>query len=188
MSRIGNKVITLPAGVEVTNNDNVVTVKGPKGELTREFNKNIEIKVEGNEVTLHRPNDSKENKTIHGTSRANLNNMVVGVSEGFKKELEMRGVGYRAQLQGTKLVLSVGKSHQDEVEAPEGVSFEVEAPEGITFEVPSATSIVVSGINKEVVGQTAAYIRSLRSPEPYKGKGIRYVGEYVRRKEGKTGK
>ena len=125
MSRIGNKVITLPAGVEVTNNDNVVTVKGPKGELTREFNKNIEIKVEGNEVTLHRPNDSKENKTIHGTSRANLNNMVVGVSEGFKKE---------------------------------------------------------------VVGQTAAYIRSLRSPEPYKGKGIRYVGEYVRRKEGKTGK
>lgn len=178
MSRIGNKVITLPAGVEVTNNDNVVTVKGPKGELTREFNKNIEIKVEGNEVTLHRPNDSKENKTIHGTSRANLNNMVVGVSEGFKKELEMRGVGYRAQLQGTKLVLSVGKSHQDEVEAPEG----------ITFEAPSATSIVVSGINKEVVGQTAAYIRSLRSPEPYKGKGIRYVGEYVRRKEGKTGK
>ena len=110
MSRIGNKVITLPAGVEITNNDNVVTVKGPKGELTREFNKNIEIKVEGNEVTLHRPNDSKENKTIHGTSRANLNNMVVGVSEGFKKELEMHGVGYRAQLQGTKLVLSVGKS------------------------------------------------------------------------------
>ena len=100
MSRIGNKVITLPAGVEITNNDNVVTVKGPKGELTREFNKNIEIKVEGNEVTLHRPNDSKENKTIHGTSRANLNNMVVGVSEGFKKELEMHGVGYRAQLQG----------------------------------------------------------------------------------------
>ena len=118
MSRIGNKVITLPAGVEVTNNDNVVTVKGPKGELTREFNKNIEIKVEGNEVTLHRPNDSKENKTIHGTSRANLNNMVVGVSEGFKKELEMRGVGYRAQLQGTKLVVkqqltSVAFVHQN---------------------------------------------------------------------------
>ncbi len=109
MSRIGNKVITLPAGVEVTNNDNVVTVKGPKGELTREFNKNIEIKVEGTEVTLHRPNDSKENKTIHGTSRANLNNMVVGVSEGFKKELEMRGVGYRAQLQLT----SVAFVHQN---------------------------------------------------------------------------
>lgn len=178
MSRIGNKVITLPAGVEITNNNNVVTVKGPKGELTREFNKNIEIKVEGTEVSLHRPNDSKEMKTIHGTSRANLNNMVIGVSEGFKKALEMKGVGYRAQLQGTKLVLSVGKSHQDEVEAPEG----------ITFVLANPTSIVVEGINKEVVGQTAAYIRSLRAPEPYKGKGIRYIGEYVRRKEGKTGK
>ena len=168
MSRIGNKVIVLPAGVEITNNDNVVTVKGPKGELTREFSKDIEI----------RPNDSKEMKTIHGTTRALLNNMVTGVSEGFKKELEMRGVGYRAQLQGSKLVLAVGKSHPDEVEAPEG----------ITFELPNPTTIVVSGISKEVVGQTAAYVRSLRSPEPYKGKGIRYVGEYVRRKEGKTGK
>ncbi|CRS29897.1 50S ribosomal protein L6 [Streptococcus equi] len=178
MSRIGNKVIIIPAGVEIINNDNVVTVKGSKGELTREFNKNIEIKVEGNEMTLVRPDDSKEMKTIHGTTRANLNNMVVGVSEGFKKELEMKGVGYRAQLQGSKLVLSVGKSHQDEVEAPEG----------ITFTVANPTSISVEGINKEVVGQTAAYIRSLRSPEPYKGKGIRYVGEYVRLKEGKTGK
>ena len=111
MSRIGNKVIVLPAGVEITNNDNVVTVKGPKGELTREFSKDIEIRVEGSEVTLHRPNDSKEMKTIHGTTRALLNNMVIGVSEGFKKELEMRGVGYRAQLQGSKLVLAVGKSH-----------------------------------------------------------------------------
>ncbi|HER0876130.1 TPA: 50S ribosomal protein L6 [Streptococcus pyogenes] len=178
MSRIGNKVITMPAGVELTNNNNVITVKGPKGELTREFNKNIEIKVEGTEITVVRPNDSKEMKTIHGTTRANLNNMVVGVSEGFKKDLEMKGVGYRAQLQGTKLVLSVGKSHQDEVEAPEG----------ITFTVANPTSISVEGINKEVVGQTAAYIRSLRSPEPYKGKGIRYVGEHVRLKEGKTGK
>ncbi|HHK1409551.1 TPA: 50S ribosomal protein L6 [Streptococcus pyogenes] len=178
MSRIGNKVITMPAGVELTNNNNVITVKGPKGELTREFNKNIEIKVEGTEITVVRPNDSKEMKTIHGTTRANLNNMVVGVSEGFKKDLEMKGVGYRAQLQGTKLVLSVGKSHQDEIEAPEG----------ITFTVANPTSISVEGINKEVVGQTAAYIRSLRSPEPYKGKGIRYVGEYVRLKEGKTGK
>ena len=124
MSRIGNKVIVLPAGVEITNNDNVVTVKGPKGELTREFSKDIEIRVEGTEVTLHRPNDSKEMKTIHGTTRALLNNMVVGVSEGFKKELEMRGVGYRAQLQGSKLVLAVGKSHPDEVEAPEGITFE----------------------------------------------------------------
>ena len=178
MSRIGERKLTIPTGVTASVEGNTITVKGPKGELTREFNKNIEIKVEGNEVSLHRPNDSKEMKTIHGTTRANLNNMVVGVSEGFKKELEMRGVGYRAQLQGSKLVLSVGKSHQDEVEAPEG----------ITFEVPSPTAIKVSGINKEVVGQTAAYIRSLRSPEPYKGKGIRYVGEFVRRKEGKTGK
>lgn len=178
MSRIGNKVIVLPAGVELTNNDNVVTVKGPKGELTREFSKDIEIRVEGTEVTLHRPNDSKEMKTIHGTTRALLNNMVIGVSEGFKKELEMRGVGYRAQLQGNKLVLAVGKSHPDEVEAPEG----------ITFELPNPTTIVISGISKEKVGQTAAYVRSLRSPEPYKGKGIRYVDEYVRLKEGKTGK
>ena len=178
MSRIGNKVIPLPAGVELTNKDNVVTVKGPKGELTRTFSKDIEIRVEGTELTLHRPNDTKEMKTIHGTTRALLNNMVTGVSEGFKKELEMRGVGYRAQLQGSKLVLAVGKSHPDEVEAPEG----------ITFELPNPTTIVVSGISKEAVGQTAAYVRSLRSPEPYKGKGIRYVGEYVRRKEGKTGK
>lgn len=178
MSRIGNKVVVLPAGVEIKQDGNNITVKGPKGELTREFSSDIKMNIEGNEVTFTRPNDSKEMKTIHGTTRANFNNMVVGVSEGFKKELEMRGVGYRAQLQGSKLVLSVGKSHQDEVEAPEG----------ITFEVPSATSIVVNGINKEVVGQTAAYIRGLRSPEPYKGKGIRYVGEYVRRKEGKTGK
>ena len=178
MSRIGNKVIPLPAGVEITNKDNVVTVKGPKGELTRTFSKDIEIRVEGTEVTLHRPNDTKEMKTIHGTTRALLHNMVVGVSEGFKKEPEMRGVGYRAQLQGSKLVLAVGKSHPDEVEAPEG----------ITFELPNPTTIVVHGISKEVVGQTAAYVRSLRSPEPYKGKGIRYVGEYVRRKEGKTGK
>ena len=178
MSRIGNKVIPLPAGVEITNKDNVVTVKGPKGELTRTFSKDIDIRVEGTEVTLHRPNDTKEMKTIHGTTRALLHNMVVGVSEGFKKELEMRGVGYRAQLQGSKLVLAVGKSLPDEVEAPEG----------ITFELPNPTTIVVHGISKEVVGQTAAYVRSLRSPEPYKGKGIRYVGEYVRRKEGKTGK
>ena len=178
MSRIGNKVIVLPAGVELTNNDNVVTVKGPKGELTREFSKDIEIRVEGTEVTLHRPNDSKEMKTIHGTTRALLNNMVIGVSEGFKKELEMRGVGYRAQLQGNKLVLAVGKSHPDEVEAPEG----------ITFELPNPTTIVISGISKEAVGQTAAYVRSLRAPEPYKGKGIKYVDEVIRRKVGKTGK
>ena len=178
MSRIGNKVVVLPAGVEIKQDGNNITVKGPKGELTREFSSDIKMNIEGNEVTFTRPNDSKEMKTIHGTTRANFNNMVVGVSEGFKKALEMRGVGYRAQLQGSKLVLSVGKSHQDEVEAPEGV----------TFEVPTPTTINVIGINKESVGQTAAYVRSLRSPEPYKGKGIRYVGEFVRRKEGKTGK
>ena len=178
MSRIGNKIITIPAGVEVKLDDNTATVKGPKGELTRTFSKNIEIKIEGTEITLHRPNDSKEMKTIHGTTRANLNNMVIGVSEGFKKELEMRGVGYRAQLAGNKLTLSVGKSHPDEVVAPDG----------ITFEVPSNTQINVSGSNKEVVGEVAASIRGLRPPEPYKGKGIRYVGEFVRRKEGKTGK
>lgn len=178
MSRIGNKVIVIPAGVSVEVNGATVTVKGPKGELVRSFNENITLDIAENEITVKRPNDTKEMKMLHGTTRALLANMVEGVSTGFSKALEMIGVGYRAQLQGTKLVLSVGKSHQDEVEAPEG----------ITFEVPSATSIVVSGINKEVVGQTAAYIRSLRSPEPYKGKGIRYVGEYVRRKEGKTGK
>ena len=178
MSRIGNKVITLPAGVEVTNNDNVVTVKGPKGELTREFNKNIEIKVEGNEVTLHRPNDSKENKTIHGTTRAVFNNMVVGVTEGFQKELELIGVGYRAQLQGKKLVLNVGYSHPVEF-TPE---------EGIEIEVPSNTKVIVKGYDKQKVGELAANIRGVRPPEPYKGKGIRYVDEFVRRKEGKTGK
>ena len=178
MSRIGNKIITIPAGVEVKLDGNTATVKGPKGELTRTFSQNIDIKVEGSEITLHRPNDSKEMKTIHGTTRANFNNMVVGVSEGFKKELEMRGVGYRAQLAGNKLTLSVGKSHPDEVVAPDGV----------TFEVPSNTQINVLGSNKEVVGEVAAYIRGLRPPEPYKGKGIRYVGEFVRRKEGKTGK
>lgn len=178
MSRIGNKLITIPAGVEVKLDGNTATVKGPKGELTRTFSKHIEIKIEGSEITLHRPNDTKEMKTIHGTTRANFNNMVVGVSEGFKKELEMRGVGYRAQLAGNRLTLSVGKSHPDEVVAPDG----------ITFEVPSNTQINVSGANKEVVGEVAAYIRGMRPPEPYKGKGIRYVGEFVRRKEGKTGK
>lgn len=178
MSRIGNKVVVLPAGVEIKQDGNNITVKGPKGELTREFSSDIKMNIEGNEVTFIRPNDSKEMKTIHGTTRANLNNMVIGVSEGFKKELEMRGVGYRAQLAGNKLTLSVGKSHPDEVVAPDG----------ITFEVPSNTQINVSGSNKEVVGEVAAYIRGLRPPEPYKGKGIRYVGEFVRRKEGKTGK
>ncbi|WP_171335714.1 50S ribosomal protein L6 [Enterococcus cecorum] len=178
MSRIGNKVVVLPQGVEVKQNGNEITVKGPKGELTRTFSEDIKMNIEGNEVTFTRPNDSKEMKTIHGTTRAIFHNMVVGVSEGFQKALELIGVGYRAQLQGSKLVLNVGYSHP----------VEIAAPAGITFEVPSNTQVVVKGISKEAVGEIAANIRGVRPPEPYKGKGIRYVGEYVRRKEGKTGK
>ncbi|HAP3301590.1 TPA: 50S ribosomal protein L6 [Enterococcus faecalis] len=178
MSRIGNKVVVLPAGVEIKQDGNNITVKGPKGELTREFSSDIKMNIEGNEVTFTRPNDSKEMKTIHGTTRANFNNMVVGVSEGFQKALELIGVGYRAQVQGNKLTLYVGYSHP----------VEMTAPEGVTFEVPANTQVIVKGINKEVVGELAANIRGVRPPEPYKGKGIRYVGEFVRRKEGKTGK
>ncbi|MDK4375311.1 50S ribosomal protein L6 [Enterococcus faecalis] len=178
MSRIGNKVVVLPAGVEIKQDGNNITVKGPKGELTREFSSDIKMNIEGNEVTFTRPNDSKEMKTIHGTTRANFNNMVVGVSEGFQKALELIGVGYRAQVQGNKLTLNVGYSHP----------VEMTAPEGVTFEVPANTQVFVKGINKEVVGELAANIRGVRPPEPYKGKGIRYVGEFVRRKEGKTGK
>ena len=178
MSRIGYKAVELPAGVEVKQDGNVVTVKGPKGELPREFSYLIKINVEGNVVTFERSSDDNKSKSLHGTTRANFHNMVVGVSEGFKKELELRGVGYRAQMQGKKLVLNVGYSHP--------VEFEEE--DGITYETPSATSIIVSGINKEEVGDCAARIRATRAPEPYKGKGIRYVGEFVRRKEGKTGK
>jgi large subunit ribosomal protein L6 len=178
VSRIGNKIVELPAGVEVKQDGNNITVKGPKGELTRTFSSDITMNVEGNVVTFTRPNDTKEMKTIHGTTRANFNNMVVGVSEGFQKALELIGVGYRAQLQGKKLILNVGYSHQ----------VEIEAPAGIEIEVPANTQVIVKGINKEVVGELAANIRGVRPPEPYKGKGIRYVGEYVRRKEGKTGK
>jgi ribosomal protein L6, bacterial type len=178
VSRIGNKVVVLPAGVEIKQDGNNITVKGPKGELTREFSSDIKMNIEGNEVTFIRPNDSKEMKTIHGTTRANFNNMVVGVSEGFQKALELIGVGYRAQVQGNKLTLNVGYSHP----------VEMTAPEGVTFEVPANTQVIVKGINKEVVGELAANIRGVRPPEPYKGKGIRYVGEFVRRKEGKTGK
>ena len=178
MSRIGNKVVVIPEGVTVTQDGNNVTVKGPKGELTRTFSADIKMNIEGNEVTFTRPNDSKEMKPIHGTTRANFNNMVVGVSEGFQKALELIGVGYRAQLQGKKLVLNVGYSHP----------VEIEAPAGIEIEVPSNTSVIIKGSDKEVVGELAANIRGVRPPEPYKGKGIRYVGEFVRRKEGKTGK
>ena len=164
--------------MEVKQSGNEITVKCPKGELTRTFSEDIKMNIEGNEVTFTRPNDSKEMKTIHGTTRAIFHNMVVGVSEGFQKALELIGVGYRAQLQGSKLVLNVGYSHP----------VEITAPAGITFEVPSNTQVVVKGISKEAVGEIAANIRGVRPPEPYKGKGIRYVGEYVRRKEGKTGK
>lgn len=178
MSRIGKKPIEVPAGVTVTLNGNRVTVKGPKGELSREFNKDITITVEDNFVTVTRPSDSKEHRTVHGTTRAILANMVEGVSKGFEKSLELIGVGYRAQKQGNKLVLSVGYSHPVEI-TPEN---------GLEIDVPSNTQIVVKGIDKEKVGALAANIRDVRPPEPYKGKGIRYVGEYVRRKEGKTGK
>ncbi|MCI7240197.1 MAG: 50S ribosomal protein L6 [Aerococcus suis] len=178
MSRIGNKPVELPSNVTLDINGQEVTVKGPKGELTRTFSPIIKMNVEDNVVTFERPNDNKDIRAIHGTTRALLNNMVLGVSEGFTKELEMVGVGYRAQMSGNKLVLNVGLSHP--------VEFEV--PEGIEIEVPSNTQIKVTGISKEAVGQLAAEIRSVRLPEPYKGKGIHYVGEYVRRKEGKTGK
>jgi large subunit ribosomal protein L6 len=176
VSRIGYKTITVPAGVTVTKDGDNITVKGPKGELTRAFAPEIEMKQEGTEISFSRPDDSF--KALHGTMRANLNNMVVGVTEGYVKQLKLVGVGYRAQKQGEKLVLNVGYSHPVEMQAPKGVS----------IDVPSNTEINVSGISKQVVGQFAAEIRAVRSPEPYKGKGIRYVDEYVRRKEGKTGK
>lgn len=179
MSRVGKKPIEVPANVTVTVSDNnTVTVKGPKGELTRQFNSEMKIEQEGNIITVVRPSDSKEHRTIHGTTRALLANMVTGVSEGFSRALELIGVGYRAQLQGKKLVLNVGYSHPVEF-TPE---------EGLEIEVPSNTKVIVKGIDKERVGAFASDIRAIRPPEPYKGKGIRYEGEFVRRKEGKTGK
>lgn len=178
MSRIGKAPVTIPAGVTIEMDGQTVTVKGPKGELTRSISPNIELSIKENEITFTRPDDSKENRSLHGTTRSIINNMVVGVSEGYKKELQLIGVGYRAQKQGKKLVLNVGLSHPVEFEESEGVS----------FEVPSNTSIIVQGYNKEKVGELAANIREVRPPEPYKGKGIRYVDEYVIRKEGKTGK
>ncbi|EEW93018.1 50S ribosomal protein L6 [Granulicatella elegans] len=178
MSRIGNKPVVIPAGVTIDLKDNTVTVKGPKGELSYTFNQNITLVQNEGEVVFTRPDDSKENKTIHGTTRAVFNNMVVGVTEGFQRELELIGVGYRAQLQGKKLVLNVGYSHPVEF-TPE---------EGIEIEVPSNTKVIVKGYDKQKVGELAANIRGVRPPEPYKGKGIRYVNEFVRRKEGKTGK
>ena len=178
MSRIGKKPIVIPAGVTLNMDNNKVTVKGPKGELSREFNAEIQIAVDGNEINITRPSDQKHHRALHGTTRAVLANMVEGVSAGFERNLELIGVGYRAQKQGKKLVLNVGFSHP--------VEFEPEA--GLEVDVPANTKIVIKGIDKERVGALAANIRATRPPEPYKGKGIRYEGEYVRRKEGKTGK
>ncbi|GAB6093552.1 50S ribosomal protein L6 [Furfurilactobacillus curtus] len=178
MSRIGYKVVTLPAGVEVKQNGNDVTVKGPKGELTRTFADIITMKVDGTEVSFTRPSDDSKVKAIHGTTRANFANMVEGVTDGFKKTLKLVGVGYRAQLQGKKLIMNVGYSNPVEFDGREGVS----------VEVPDNTTVILSGISKQQVGDYAAEIRGIRPPEPYKGKGIRYEGEQVRRKEGKTGK
>ena len=180
MSRIGNKVIVLPAGVELTNNDNVVTVKGPKGELTREFSKDIEIRVEGTEVTLHRPNDSKEMKTIHGTTRALLNNMVIGVSEGYKKELELVGVGYRASNNGNIIDFALGYTHNIFMQLPPEIKVETKS------ERNKNPLIILESCDKQLLGQVCSKIRSFRKPEPYKGKGIKFVGEEIRRKSGKS--
>lgn len=179
MSRVGKMPIAIPAGVTVTvTPENVVTVKGPKGELVKAMHKDINIAVEDAQVVVTRPSDVKEHRALHGLTRALLNNMVVGVSQGFSKTLELNGVGYRAQLQGKKLVMNLGYSHPVEVEAVDGVDFKLDG----------TTKVIVEGIDKEKVGAVASNIRSWRKPEPYKGKGIKYSDEVIRRKEGKTGK
>lgn len=178
MSRVGKKIIEIPSGVEVKFDGSTVTVKGPKGELTNTFNEEMTFKQEDNTIEVERPSESKEHRTVHGTTRALLQNMITGVSTGFERSLELIGVGYRAQMQGQTLVLNVGLSHP----------VEIETSENITITVDKNTNVKVEGISKEEVGAVASKIRSIRPPEPYKGKGIRYVGEYVRRKEGKTGK
>lgn len=178
MSRIGKNPITLPSGVELAVEGARVKVKGPKGTLERTLDERITVSIDGDTVTLTRADDERDSRALHGLSRALVANMVTGVSEGYRKELQAVGVGYRANLQGRKLELQVGFSHP----------VLIEAPAGIDFEVPEPTRIVVSGIDKELVGQTAADIRRVRPPEPYKGKGIRYANEHVRRKAGKAGK
>lgn len=179
MSRVGKMPIAIPAGVTVTvTPENVVTVKGPKGELVKAMHKDINIAVEDAQVVVTRPSDVKEHRALHGLTRALLNNMVIGVSQGFSKTLELNGVGYRAQLQGKKLVMNLGYSHPVEVESVDGVDFKLDG----------TTKVIVEGIDKEKVGAVAANIRSWRKPEPYKGKGIKYSDEVIRRKEGKTGK
>lgn len=178
MSRIGRKPINVPAGVTVTLDNSVITVKGPKGSLTRELHKDMKVSIAENEILIERPSDNKEHRSLHGTTRSVVNNMVVGVTEGYAKNLELVGVGYRANKTGDKLVLNVGYSHPVEI-TPEA---------GIEFDVPTQTKIIVKGIDKERVGAYAAKIRSVREPEPYKGKGIKYEGERIIRKEGKAGK
>ncbi|RKD67575.1 LSU ribosomal protein L6P [Sinobaca qinghaiensis] len=178
MSRIGLKPIEIPEGVTVSLNGHHVTVKGPKGELSRELHQDIKVNVGDSEVTFERPSDHKEHRSLHGTTRSVVNNMVEGVTKGYEKGLELVGVGYRASKQGTKLILNVGYSHPVEI-VPE---------DGIEIDVPSNTKVIVKGIDKERVGAIASNIRATRKPEPYKGKGVRYEGEFVRRKEGKTGK
>ncbi len=178
MSRVGKMPVAVPSGVDIEVDGSQVTVKGSKGQLSREFPDRVSFSIEDGEISVVREDDTRESKALHGLSRALLANMVHGVTEGFNKTLEIQGVGYRASLKGQDVELLVGFSHP----------VDVPAPDGITFEVPEPTRIVVSGIDKEQVGQVAANIRKIRPPEPYKGKGIRYSGEYVRRKAGKAGK
>ena len=178
MSRIGRKPIAVPAGVEVTVDGSTVTVKGAKGTLSNTFNSNMKIVKEENEVIVTRPDDQKENRSLHGLTRTLIANMIEGVSNGFKKELEINGIGYRAEKKGKDLVMKIGYSH--DVIMPE--------PDGITIEVPAPNKIVISGADKQKVGQFAAEVREKRPPEPYKGKGIKYADEHIRRKEGKAGK
>ena len=178
MSRIGNKPITVPDGVEVKIDGHKVTVKGPKGTLEKEFHKNISLKLEGNVVEVSRNDNEPFNRGLHGSTRTLINNMIIGVTEGYSKELQINGVGYRVAKQGNNLNLTLGYSHP--------VIFE--APAGITFDVPNQNTIIVKGIDKEIVGETAAVIRTKRPPEVYRGKGIKYADEVIRRKEGKTGK
>ena len=178
MSRIGNKPITVPEGVEVKLDGQHITVKGPKGTLERDIHKNMTVTMDGNVIKVTRPNDEAENRSLHGLTRTLISNMIEGVLNEYKRELEINGVGYRAQKKGNKLVMNLGYSHP----------VEIDPPEGITFDVPAPNQIIVRGIDKEVVGQTAAVIRTKRPPEVYRGKGIKYVEEHIRRKEGKTGK
>ncbi|MRH44849.1 50S ribosomal protein L6 [Aquibacillus halophilus] len=178
MSRIGLKILEIPEGVEVKIDGNTVTVKGPKGELTRSFHEDMHIKIEDNVLSVERPSDNKVHRALHGTTRSLIGNMVEGVHQGYEKTLEIQGVGYRALKQGDKVVINAGYSHP----------VEIEHRDGIEIEVPANTKLIVRGIDKELVGAVAANIRAIRPPEPYKGKGIRYAGEHVRRKEGKTAK